>query len=329
MAFDVFQNLRALRKSIAQANSADSAWKALERFCCIYGIAYARLSVFQPNARIEINNVLYLKVFEANDLGWSDHYIKERMFDFDQSVHLVRRPGVRFQIWSKMAKATRKRSLANRVFTEAKQFGLGEGVLVKHENIPTDTIAFLGIAGPAEFIKNFRRARLDQLIDALEYLAETVVESAFDEGEFVIPAPDENLKLHEAEREILERLCTGLTQAEVAAERGSSLKTVENILGRMMDRLGQATTVAAIAHGFRNNLLSFQRPELSAPAELTRAEYEIMVMLSLGRSQKDIGEIRGVSPATIHKTIQRMKKRLGLQTTDQAMAVAFAFELIN
>ena len=65
------------------------------------------------------------------------------------------------------------------------------------------------------------------------------------------------------------------------------------------------------------------RPE-SADPRLTAREREVLQWLSGGKTDRDIGEILGISPRTVHKHLQRIYEKLGVETRTAAVARALA-----
>jgi DNA-binding CsgD family transcriptional regulator len=62
-----------------------------------------------------------------------------------------------------------------------------------------------------------------------------------------------------------------------------------------------------------------------APAaawQLTAREQEVLRWLSAGKTDRDIGAILGISPRTVHKHLQRIYEKLGVETRTAAVARA-------
>jgi DNA-binding CsgD family transcriptional regulator len=62
----------------------------------------------------------------------------------------------------------------------------------------------------------------------------------------------------------------------------------------------------------------FQRPAPAGPA-LTPREGEVMQWLTSGKRDRDIAEILGISPRTVHKHLQRIYEKLGVETRTAAV----------
>jgi DNA-binding CsgD family transcriptional regulator len=52
---------------------------------------------------------------------------------------------------------------------------------------------------------------------------------------------------------------------------------------------------------------------------LTAREREVMRWLSRGKTDRDIGDILGISPRTVHKHLQRVYEKLGVETRTAAV----------
>jgi DNA-binding CsgD family transcriptional regulator len=66
-------------------------------------------------------------------------------------------------------------------------------------------------------------------------------------------------------------------------------------------------------------------PSPSPPAPgspLTEREREVLRWLGGGKTDKDIGDILGISPRTVHKHLQRIYEKLGVETRTAAVVRA-------
>ena len=59
-----------------------------------------------------------------------------------------------------------------------------------------------------------------------------------------------------------------------------------------------------------------------ADARLTAREREVLRWLGAGKTDKDIGAILGISPRTVHKHLQRIYEKLGVETRTAAVVRA-------
>ena len=65
-------------------------------------------------------------------------------------------------------------------------------------------------------------------------------------------------------------------------------------------------------------------PRSPAAASLTPREREVMQWLAGGKTDRDIGEILGISPRTVHKHLQRIYEKLGVETRTAAVVRAMS-----
>ena len=63
-------------------------------------------------------------------------------------------------------------------------------------------------------------------------------------------------------------------------------------------------------------------PEASCEAPLTDREREVLGWLAGGKTDRDIGDILGISPRTVHKHLQRIYEKLGVETRTAAVVRA-------
>ena len=55
---------------------------------------------------------------------------------------------------------------------------------------------------------------------------------------------------------------------------------------------------------------------------LTEREWEVIRWLATGKTDRDIGEILGISARTVHKHLQHIYEKLGVETRTAAVARA-------
>jgi DNA-binding CsgD family transcriptional regulator len=56
---------------------------------------------------------------------------------------------------------------------------------------------------------------------------------------------------------------------------------------------------------------------------LTAREHEVLQWLAGGKTDRDIAEILSISPRTVHKHLQRIYEKLGVETRTAAVMRAF------
>ena len=65
------------------------------------------------------------------------------------------------------------------------------------------------------------------------------------------------------------------------------------------------------------------RAAWGVPGQLTAREREVLEWLSGGKTDRDIADILGISPRTVHKHLQRIYEKLGVETRTAAVARAY------
>jgi DNA-binding CsgD family transcriptional regulator len=67
-----------------------------------------------------------------------------------------------------------------------------------------------------------------------------------------------------------------------------------------------------------------ERPTLPADLPLTARERDVLGWVAAGKTDRDIAEILGISPRTVHKHLQRVYAKLGVETRTAAVMRALA-----
>ena len=67
------------------------------------------------------------------------------------------------------------------------------------------------------------------------------------------------------------------------------------------------------------------QPGLPCGAHLTERERDVLRWLSGGKTDKDIGALLGISPRTVHKHLQRIYEKLGVECRTAAVVRAMPF----
>lgn len=105
----------------------------------------------------------------------------------------------------------------------------------------------------------------------------------------------------------------GLRGGDHGAHERALMASIRRHLGHLC-RLEQRLREARAAWG---------APALQAaarPAPLTQREREVMAWLSGGKTDRDIATILGISRRTVHKHLQRVYEKLGVETRTAAVA---------
>ena len=85
-----------------------------------------------------------------------------------------------------------------------------------------------------------------------------------------------------------------------------------------LHRISQTLDVARAAWGVRASARAPSRP-------LTAREVDVMRWLAGGKTDRDIGDILGISPRTVHKHLQRIYEKLGVECRTAAVIRALPF----
>jgi len=79
-------------------------------------------------------------------------------------------------------------------------------------------------------------------------------------------------------------------------------------------------------------MLDIQRSRKAPPSvqwapPLTARETEVLHWLSGGKTDRDIGDILGISRRTVHKHLQRIYQKLGVETRTAAVVRAMGLQI--
>jgi len=86
------------------------------------------------------------------------------------------------------------------------------------------------------------------------------------------------------------------------------------------------TTRAATKHGWRccAKKTTPARAALTEAFHLTTREAEALYWVICGKTNRDIGDILGASPRTVHKHLEHVFEKLGVETRTAAASMAMA-----
>ncbi|WP_457788907.1 response regulator [Pseudomonas sp. PL-6] len=100
---------------------------------------------------------------------------------------------------------------------------------------------------------------------------------------------------------------------EVLARVAAHLRTA-----RLIQAARQTTAAAPTLNG------APARATLSARFQLTEREMEVLRWVACGKTNRDIGDILGLSPRTVNKHLEHVYVKLGVETRTAATSVALA-----
>jgi len=128
-----------------------------------------------------------------------------------------------------------------------------------------------------------------------------------------------------AERKRFRRLVSTLREDLYLAERenGDGLEGLAVIA--YLRGLGPPTAIVRDLHGSPEAMALLQvRPQAASrlrEAELTPREVEVLSWLAKGKTNRDIGDILGLSPRTVNKHLEHAYAKLGVETRASAAAL--------
>ncbi len=151
-------------------------------------------------------------------------------------------------------------------------------------------------------------------------------------GEFFAEAPAERCAdwLAAAIDEAGGAAGVGVTAAGAGGAGSSALPLVADVLCRRGAADGRtllARRLGDIGMGEAMWLLSLQRPGEAAAsrlatAALTPRETEVLSWVAKGKTNRDVGDILGLSPRTVNKHLEHVFEKLGVETRAAAAALA-------
>ena len=221
------ERLYAFSETLKAQPNAGAKWAALNAELSRYGFSGATYAAF-PALRAEgvSREMLHFSTYDREFVAL---YTEQRLADDDYAVlHCINdeRPA----LWSRIQGryATPRQAFFNEV---ARDYNLHEGLIIPFREETGFVLGGIGLAIAPEHEG-----------DVLRQLAETKdliigLCSAFDQDLKSPEVLQGALRLTTRHLECLRYLCLGLTDKEIAARAGLSVKTVENYIGVAMKRI--------------------------------------------------------------------------------------------
>jgi DNA-binding NarL/FixJ family response regulator len=123
--------------------------------------------------------------------------------------------------------------------------------------------------------------------------------------------------LSRREREVVELVALGYTNAEIAAALGTSLLSVRNQLSRVFRKAGVTTRAELVG-------LLARRRLPAAPPSLAPRLRVVFELLHSGASEKQIAARLGLTAGTLHQYVKAVYRAVGVKSRAQLMARAIA-----
>jgi DNA-binding CsgD family transcriptional regulator len=135
-----------------------------------------------------------------------------------------------------------------------------------------------------------------------------------DEGAAGSEDPPRVRALNSREAEVVGYVRLGYTNAQIALATGRSVPAVRNLLARVFDKRGVRTRAQLV-----DGVLETRG--------LTRREREIVEHLRTGLTNREIGEVLGISVNTVRNTLARLFAKVGVSTRSELMGALTAEEV--
>lgn len=129
-----------------------------------------------------------------------------------------------------------------------------------------------------------------------------------------VPRP-EAVKLSQRERQCLHLLMAGKSAKAIAADLDLAQKTVENCVGRLKVKLGASNVTQAVAKGWflrAQHRRADESCKFASPVVgLSPRERQCLGLAASGRSGREIADELKLSPKTVEKHLDLLKRKLG------------------
>lgn len=194
--------------------------------------------------------------------GWSQHYLEHGLAEHDAVIGLVQRTSAPV-VWSRIASSSLLTREAQRVFSDARAFGLVDGVCTPvrladgelwivatfstQPISPGDEILFAWESGVRSYLRRLR-------------LMLTSTELRQKPG-----------RLTKRQREVLARLAEGARQTEIADELGVTVKAIEATLADARSRFNAPTTIRLVMDAVALGEIDSPWIDIESPWEIPRA----------------------------------------------------------
>jgi len=252
------REIRDLFFSFTLAKTTEELWRKFQNFAKAWDLKHVRITVFSIDDPIGLDTAVHVKSWPPSTpdwQSWADYYQEQTLFTHDRSFHLIFEQRIEYMLWSRMEDLVRSNSEASRVFTEMRDFGIGEGVLCGKSSLIHGKTALLGIAGSSSTFKSFKGDLWRPLVHCFHVFLNCYLELAIEEDVFSEP-PMKRFDFTSRELEVLRELSLDVDIPETANRLGISIDGVNGTLRRLRHRTGIKKPAAMVAHAFRTGQLS-------------------------------------------------------------------------
>ena len=255
------QRITRLFADFTMSSSTEELWSHLVAFCEEWDLLHLRLSIYNFDDPIEPDYFLHVRAWPPkHPLGrsktWAQYYIDERMYDHDRSFHLIFEHKVSYMFWTAMEKHVRASTEASRVFTEMRDFGIGEGVLIGNSCGLRKKTVLLGLAGPSKAFLEYKGELWAPLLHVMQTWNKHYLDLGDREGILISRKEKPVVKLSPRELEVIRLLSKDLETEEIAEQLNITISGVKGHLRRVREKSGCVTRAGMVAFALRTGQIS-------------------------------------------------------------------------
>lgn len=130
--------------------------------------------------------------------------------------------------------------------------------------------------------------------------------------------------LSDREREIVAQVARGRSNKQIGESLDLSALTVKSHLHRIARKVGTGSRAGIVAAAYRNGDLATLTAEPREPLTLKQRERQVLIGMSYGLNNEEIGRRLFISEDTVKTHARRLFQKL--QAKDRAHAVALGYQ---